>query len=169
MQFVTPEFLLAPLSWIYGASIILLTIAGINSLVNSILYLIKRRRISHSRLESDRLDWPCVTVQLPMFNERFMIERLLKTVTRIDYPLERLQIQVLDDSSDDTTPLARRRVAYYQSLGFDIELIHRTNRSGYKAGALENGMQTATGEFIGIFDADFLPPTDWLKRVVVGV
>ncbi len=168
MQFATPEFLLAPLSWIYGASIIFLTIAGINSLVNSILYLIKRRRITHSRLENNRLNWPRVTIQLPMFNERYMIERLLRSVTRMDYPIDRLQIQVLDDSTDDTTLLARRRVAYYQSLGFDIELIHRTNRSGYKAGALEHGMQTASGEFIGIFDADFLPPSDWLKRVVVA-
>ncbi|MGA9398269.1 MAG: glycosyltransferase family 2 protein [Anaerolineaceae bacterium] len=167
MQFVTPELLLAPLSWIYGASIILLTIAGISSLVNCILYLVKRSRIARSHLESDRLSWPRVTVQLPLFNERYMVERLLRSVTRMDYPPQRLQIQVLDDSTDDTTLLARHQVALYQALGFNIELIHRTNRSGYKAGALENGIKSASGDFIAIFDADFLPPVDWLKRVVV--
>jgi cellulose synthase/poly-beta-1,6-N-acetylglucosamine synthase-like glycosyltransferase len=167
MHFITPEFLLAPLSWIYGASIIVLTIIGFSSLVNVVLYLVSRHRITHSHLETDRQNWPSVTVQLPLFNERFMLERLLAAVTRMDYPVELLQIQVLDDSTDDTTRLAEHQVAGYQVLGYDIRLIHRTRRDGYKAGALENGMNSASGEFIAIFDADFLPPVDWLKRVVV--
>jgi cellulose synthase/poly-beta-1,6-N-acetylglucosamine synthase-like glycosyltransferase len=167
MQFVTPELFLAPLSWIYGASIILLTIAGINSLVNSILYLSSRKRITHSRLQNDRRLWPRVTVQLPLYNERYMVARLLQAVTQMDYPLERMQIQVLDDSTDDTTLLAKHQVAFYQALGYDITLIHRSDRSGYKAGALENGMNFTNGDLIAIFDADFLPPSDWLKRVVV--
>jgi cellulose synthase/poly-beta-1,6-N-acetylglucosamine synthase-like glycosyltransferase len=168
MHFVTPELFLAPLSWIYGASIIILTISGLSALVNVCLYLTSRRRITRSHLETGRKNWPSVTVQLPLFNERFMIERLLAVVTRMDYPPEKLQIQVLDDSTDDTTVLAGQQVAYYQSLGHDIELIHRTQRGGYKAGALENGMKSASGEFIALFDADFLPPVEWLKRVVVA-
>src|SRR5512137_1462200 len=107
MHFVTPELLLAPLSWVYGASIIILTLAGSLSLLNSILYLARRKRITRSRLDRKRRAWPRVTVQLPMYNERFMIDRLLKAVTAMDYPLDRLQIQVLDDSTDDTTVLAR--------------------------------------------------------------
>lgn len=168
MHFISPEFLLAPLSWIYGASIIVLTSIGFSSLVNVILYLVSRHRITHSHLETDRQNWPSVTIQLPLFNERFMIERLLAAVTRMDYPADRLQIQVLDDSTDDTTRLAEQQVTFHRSRGHDIELIHRSQRGGYKAGALENGMVSVKGEFVAIFDADFLPPVDWLKRVVVA-
>ena len=141
MHFISPEFLLAPLSWIYGASIIVLTSIGFSSLVNVILYLVSRHRITHSHLETDRQNWPSVTIQLPLFNERFMIERLLAAVTRMDYPADRLQIQVLDDSTDDTTRLAEQQVTFHRSRGHDIELIHRSQRGGYKAGALENGMR----------------------------
>jgi cellulose synthase/poly-beta-1,6-N-acetylglucosamine synthase-like glycosyltransferase len=109
---------------------------------------------------------PPVTIQLPVFNERYVIERLIDEVTRIEYPRERLQIQVLDDSTDDTAGFAEALVDRYRALGFPIEYCHRGNRQGYKAGALQEGLKTATGEFIAIFDADFVPPPDFLTRTI---
>ncbi len=111
-------------------------------------------------------EWLPVTVQLPIFNEKYTVERLLQAVTRLDYPADRLQIQVLDDSTDDTIDLVSKLVEDYKCRGVNIELIHRTDRKGYKAGALQNGLLTATGELIAIFDADFVPKPDWLKRTV---
>ncbi|MCC7174580.1 MAG: glycosyltransferase [Bryobacterales bacterium] len=109
---------------------------------------------------------PRVTVQLPLYNESYVAGRLLEGVTRIDYPRELLQIQVLDDSTDDTQSIAASLVARYQAEGHDIQYIHRDNRAGFKAGALQEGLKTATGELIAIFDADFVPPADFLARTV---
>jgi cellulose synthase/poly-beta-1,6-N-acetylglucosamine synthase-like glycosyltransferase len=109
---------------------------------------------------------PRVTIQLPLYNERFVVERLIEHATKIAYPRELLQIQVLDDSTDETHPFTERLVAGYQAQGFPIEYHHRTNREGFKAGALQNGLKTATGELIAIFDADFVPPVDFLERTV---
>ncbi|HEY6188214.1 MAG TPA: glycosyltransferase [Pyrinomonadaceae bacterium] len=109
---------------------------------------------------------PHITVQLPLFNEMYVIERLLKAVTEIDYPRERLEIQVLDDSTDETVKLASATVEAYARKGFDIHYIHRTDRTGFKAGALENGLQTAKGELVAIFDADFVPKPDCLRKLV---
>jgi len=110
--------------------------------------------------------WPKVTVQLPIYNERYVIERLVDSVAQFDYPRECLEVQVLDDSTDETRDVARGVVERYQALGFPVTYHHRDNRHGYKAGALDAGMQSASGEFIAIFDADFQPPSDFLKRVV---
>jgi cellulose synthase/poly-beta-1,6-N-acetylglucosamine synthase-like glycosyltransferase len=109
---------------------------------------------------------PPVTIQLPIFNERYVIERLIDEITRIEYPRELLQIQVLDDSTDDTAPFAAALVERYNALGFPIEYHHRDNREGFKAGALQEGLKTATGEFVAIFDADFVPPPDFLTRTI---
>jgi cellulose synthase/poly-beta-1,6-N-acetylglucosamine synthase-like glycosyltransferase len=109
---------------------------------------------------------PRITVQLPLFNEIYVVERLLKAVTEIDYPRERLEIQVLDDSTDETVKLAEATVEHYRRAGFDIHYIHRTDRAGFKAGALENGLKTAQGEFVAIFDADFVPKPDCLCKLV---
>lgn len=109
---------------------------------------------------------PRVTIQLPIYNERFVVERLLESAVQIDYPRDLLQVQVLDDSTDDTHPFTESLVANYRRAGFPIEYVHRTNRHGYKAGALENGLQTATGELVAIFDADFVIPRDFLQRTV---
>lgn len=111
-------------------------------------------------------DLPRVTIQLPLYNERFVVDRLVDEILKIDYPRELLQIQVLDDSTDETHAYAERLVAEYRSAGYPIEYHHRTNRHGFKAGALEEGMKSATGEFIAIFDADFVPPRDFLHRTV---
>jgi cellulose synthase/poly-beta-1,6-N-acetylglucosamine synthase-like glycosyltransferase len=109
---------------------------------------------------------PRVTIQLPIFNERYVIERLVDYVCEIRYPKDLLEIQVLDDSTDDTTEFARRAVSRAKSLGMDIKYIHRTDRTGFKAGALEAGMKVATGEFIAVFDADFTPTPDFLEKTV---
>jgi cellulose synthase/poly-beta-1,6-N-acetylglucosamine synthase-like glycosyltransferase len=111
-------------------------------------------------------EWPRVTVQLPIFNERYVVERLIESVARFDYPPGKLEIQVLDDSTDETEPVARACVERYQALGLDIHYLHRDNRAGYKAGALAEGLKTATGEFVAVFDADFLPPRDFLRRTL---
>jgi cellulose synthase/poly-beta-1,6-N-acetylglucosamine synthase-like glycosyltransferase len=110
--------------------------------------------------------WPQVTVQLPVYNELYVVQRLIDAVARLDYPRQQLQVQVLDDSTDETTRLARARVAHYRAQGLDIELIHRRDRRGFKAGALARGLVTARSEFIAIFDADFVPSPDFLKRTV---
>ena len=110
--------------------------------------------------------WPRVTVQLPLYNEYYVVERLIDAVCRLDYPRDRLEIQVLDDSADESRALASRKVAEKRAAGFDIHDIHRHDRRGFKAGALADGLQTARGELIAIFDADFLPPADFLKRTV---
>jgi cellulose synthase/poly-beta-1,6-N-acetylglucosamine synthase-like glycosyltransferase len=110
--------------------------------------------------------WPRVTVQLPIFNERYVIERLVEAVAQFDYPRELLDVQVLDDSTDETQQVARACVERHAAQGMPITYIHRTNREGYKAGALENGLKTARGEFIAIFDADFIPPADFLRRTI---
>jgi cellulose synthase/poly-beta-1,6-N-acetylglucosamine synthase-like glycosyltransferase len=111
-------------------------------------------------------DLPAITVQLPLFNEMYVVQRLVKAIAEIEYPREKLQIQVLDDSTDETIKLAEETVEKYQALGFDIEYVHRSDRTGFKAGALENGMKTAKGELLAIFDADFVPKPDCLRKLV---
>ncbi|MFN4887084.1 MAG: glycosyltransferase [Pseudanabaena sp.] len=111
-------------------------------------------------------DLPIVTIQLPIFNERYVSRRLVDAVCKLDYPRDRMQIQVLDDSTDDTQALLRETVQEYQNKGFWIEYIHRVNRSGFKAGALQDAMPLVQGNYIAIFDADFIPSTNWLKDTI---
>lgn len=110
--------------------------------------------------------FPAVTIQLPLFNERFVAARLIDAVARLDWPHDRLQIQILDDSTDNTSRIAHERSAFWQAKGLDIEVLHRCNRQGYKAGALAAGLDKARGNFVAIFDADFIPQTDFLTRTV---
>jgi cellulose synthase/poly-beta-1,6-N-acetylglucosamine synthase-like glycosyltransferase len=109
---------------------------------------------------------PPVTVQLPLYNEMYVVDRLLQATARIDYPKELLEIQVLDDSTDETTEVARRAVDRLAAQGIDIKYIHRTDRTGFKAGALDAGLKVARGQFVAIFDADFIPSEDFLQRTV---
>lgn len=111
-------------------------------------------------------DLPRITVQLPLFNELYVVERLVESVAALDYPKDKLEIQVLDDSTDETVKIAEETVRRYREKGIDIHYIHRTDRTGYKAGALENGMKMAKGELIAVFDADFTPKPDCLRRMV---
>lgn len=150
----------------YFTVTIALSLYGLHNLITTIMYLTMKPTKKRQPEAQSLQEWPPVTVQLPIFNEKYTVERLLRAVTRLDYPADRLQIQVLDDSTDDTRDLLARLVESYQSRGMDIELIHRADRTGYKAGALNYGLLTATGELIAIFDADFVPKPDWLKRTV---
>jgi cellulose synthase/poly-beta-1,6-N-acetylglucosamine synthase-like glycosyltransferase len=109
---------------------------------------------------------PYITIQLPVYNEMYVMERLLDNIAKIDYPSNKLEIQVLDDSTDETVETTRAHIEALQATGLDIKHITRTDRTGFKAGALKEGLVVAKGEFIAIFDSDFLPQTDWLKRTV---
>ena len=141
-----------------------LSLYGLHRYVIVYLFLKNRKNVPQPVSTFEKL--PRVTVQLPVFNELYVVERLLRSVAALDYPRELLQVQLLDDSTDETTDIARRVIAELTAQGLDVELIHRTDRTGFKAGALENGMKTCTGEFILILDADFVPTTDILKRTV---
>jgi cellulose synthase/poly-beta-1,6-N-acetylglucosamine synthase-like glycosyltransferase len=112
------------------------------------------------------IEWPRVTIQLPIYNERYVIERLVEAISRFDYPPEFLDVQVLDDSTDETQEVARKCVERFAARGIPITYIHRSNREGYKAGALENGLKSSKGEFVAIFDADFVPSPDFLQRTI---
>jgi cellulose synthase/poly-beta-1,6-N-acetylglucosamine synthase-like glycosyltransferase len=111
-------------------------------------------------------EWPVVTVQLPIFNEMYVVDRLIDAVAELDYPKDKLEIQILDDSTDETTEIAQLAVRRLKTHGFDISYLHRTDRTGYKAGALDAAMKVARGQYIAIFDADFVPPSDFLRRTV---
>jgi hypothetical protein len=111
-------------------------------------------------------DWPRVTVQLPVHNERRVIERLIDSVASLDYPADRLEIQVLDDSSDETSAWAAQAAARHAVRGVDIRVLHRTHRAGFKAGALAEGLKSARGEFLAVFDSDFVPERDFLRRAL---
>ena len=111
-------------------------------------------------------DLPRVTVQLPIFNEQYVVDRLLDAICKLDYPREKLDIQLLDDSTDETIQVARALVERYAALGHPVSYLHRDNRKGFKAGALEEGLKTAKGEFVAIFDADFVPAPDFLLKCI---
>ena len=115
---------------------------------------------------TEPLDWPAVTVQLPVYNERYVIERLIDAVAQLDYPTDRLEIQVLDDGNDASVQLAADRIAHWKAQGVDIVHIRREQRTGYKAGALAYGTERTKGEFIAVFDADFVPKPDFLRRTL---
>ncbi len=130
------------------------------------IYLYYRYRRQQPRATGQLRELPAVTVQLPMYNEMYVAERLLDAVAALDYPSDKLEIQVLDDSTDETTQIVARKLAELRELGINVSHIHRSDRTGFKAGALENGLRTARGEFIAIFDADFLPPKSLLKDLI---
>lgn len=123
---------------------------------------------SYSGVRLDPVDYPVVTVQLPIFNERYVARRLLKAVCELEYPRDRLYIQVLDDSVDDTGEILREAVEDYRRAGIWVDYLHRQERQGYKAGALAAGMSRVQGDFIAIFDADFVPARNWLKLTMAN-
>src|SRR5712691_6131291 len=142
----------------------ILSIYGLHRYYLTFLYLRNRNKAPRPLERFDSL--PRVTVQLPIYNERYVAERLLDSVTRIDYPREQLEIQVLDDSIDETRIICSQLVAEYARAGVPISYCHRENREGFKAGALAEGLKKAAGEFIAIFDADFAPPPSILRDMV---
>ena len=148
----------------YFIVLVILAAYGIHRYVLVYNYFKYRHRVPET--PPDPVEWPKVTIQLPIYNERYVIERLIETVALFDYPQDKIEIQVLDDSTDETQEVARNCVERHQQLGVPIRYLHRTNREGFKAGALQEGLKSATGEFVAIFDADFLPPPDFLRRTI---
>jgi len=154
---------------IYSIALLLIffySLAQLNLLVN---YLGNKRQNQTAPKFNlmDPKEIPFVTIQLPVYNEEYVMERLLDNIAKIEYPKSKLEIQVLDDSTDDTVKDTADKVKKLQDRGLDIQHICRKNRQGYKAGALKEGLRIAKGDFIAIFDADFLPDSDWLKKTVV--
>ncbi len=153
----------------YAAATLGLALYGFNALLYSFLFVwLRFRQLPAGSEPSENFDgdWPAVTVQLPIYNERFVVERLIESVAALDYPADRLTIQILDDSTDDTAALARARAAVYKARGLNIEYVRRPQRTGYKAGALAYGLTQTQSPFVAIFDADFVPPPDFLRRVM---
>jgi cellulose synthase/poly-beta-1,6-N-acetylglucosamine synthase-like glycosyltransferase len=148
----------------YFAVMVILAMYGIHRY--TLVYNYYKYRNNVPGPPPEMASWPRVTVQLPIYNELYVTERLVETVAQFDYPRELLQIQVLDDSTDDTKTIARDCIERFRALGVPIEYLHRDNREGFKAGALQEGLAGATGEFVAIFDADFIPPADFLRRTV---
>ena len=167
---ISPLYKLDAFDWIiliaYFAILGTLAVYGAYRIKQVIDFWRYRRFVPKPVAQFTPEDLPVITVQLPLFNELYVVERLLKAVTAIDYPREKLEIQVLDDSTDETVKLAEAVVARYAEQGFDIHYIHRSDRTGFKAGALENGNKTAKGELLAIFDADFVPKPDCLRKLV---
>ncbi|MEN8194240.1 MAG: glycosyltransferase [Bacteroidota bacterium] len=130
-----------------------------------LLYQKKYGAKSHKRNENFIFDKK-ITIQLPIYNEKYVVERLINSVCKIDYPTDKLEIQVLDDSTDETVEITRRLVEQKKNEGINIVHLHRKNREGYKAGALNEGLQIASGDFIAIFDADFIPSKDFLIKTL---
>jgi cellulose synthase/poly-beta-1,6-N-acetylglucosamine synthase-like glycosyltransferase len=149
----------------YFTILVILSVYGLHRYETMRVYFKHRKKLPKGPPAHFK-DLPRVTVQLPLYNERFVVERLLEETIKLDYPRELLQIQVLDDSTDETHPYTERLCNELRAQGYPIEYRHRTNRHGYKAGALQEGLATATGEFVAIFDADFTPPADFLMRTV---
>lgn len=148
----------------YFAVLVCMSGYGFHRLMMVVLYAVHRKDVPQPAGEWDEL--PVVTVQLPMYNERYVVEGLLRKVTAIDYPQDKLEIQILDDSTDDTWELCKEQVELYRAKGFDIKCLHRVDRTGYKAGALEAANKEARGEFLLILDADFRPEPDILRVVM---
>lgn len=151
---------------LYFSILTLLAIYGAYRVKQVIDFWRYRRLVPRPDAHYSDQELPIITVQLPLFNEMYVVERLLKAVTEIDYPRERIEFQVLDDSTDETIKIAQATVEEYKRAGVDIQYIHRTDRTGFKAGALENGLTTARGELVAIFDADFVPKPDCLRKLV---
>jgi cellulose synthase/poly-beta-1,6-N-acetylglucosamine synthase-like glycosyltransferase len=148
----------------YFTILIILSIYGIHRY--SLVYLFLKNRHKTPKPKGSFQELPRVTIQLPIYNERYVVERLLEAVARIDYPRERLEIQVLDDSSDETRIVCSRLVSEYARAGHPISYFHRENREGFKAGALAEGLSKASGEFIAVFDADFVPPPAIIRDMI---
>ena len=149
---------------LYTVLMLVLTIYAAHAYL--MLYLYRKNRANRIKPVCVYTEWPRVTVQLPIFNEQYVVTRLLEAACALDYPHDRLEIQILDDSTDETQETAKKLAVKFQSQGINIHYLHRTNRLGFKAGALKNGLARAQGDFLAIFDADFVPPRDFLRKIM---
>lgn len=157
------DFMLILFGILYAGIIVLLFAYSANSFY--LIYLSWRNQFPQAA-SSPPTKWPEVTVQLPIYNEQYVVERLIKASTNLDYPKDLLEIQVLDDSTDETREIVKNSVNTKRLSGIDISLIHREKRIGYKAGALAHGLKSARGDYIVLFDADFIPPPDFLRKTI---
>ena len=167
---ISPLYRLDAFDWtvltVYFAVLFVLSLYGAYRIKQVVEFWRYRKIEPRPKATFTDRELPRVTVQLPLFNEVYVVERLLAAVTAFDYPRERLEIQVLDDSTDETRDTAARAVERYRAEGFRISYVQRDDRTGFKAGALENGLKTATGELVAIFDADFVPKPDCLRKLI---
>lgn len=161
---ISREGLSSGLSLTYLALLTILCLYALHRIW--LLLLFQRYRNAAPPPSAIPTPWPRITVQLPIYNEPAVAARVIDAVCALDYPRDRLQVQVLDDSDDGSLDISRLRVEHWRAQGVDIELRHRRDRDGYKAGALDEGLRAATGEFIAIFDADFAPPRDFLRQTL---
>ena len=150
----------------YFFVLVILAVYGWHRYFMVYLYMRHKHEVPVPQAEYDHASLPVVTIQLPLYNEMYVVDRLVDSVCAIDYPREKLEIQILDDSTDETRSIAEAAARRHAAAGIDIKYIHRSDRSGYKAGALEAGMHVARGNFIAIFDADFVPKRDFLMATV---
>ncbi|MEM6750534.1 MAG: cellulose synthase family protein [Planctomycetota bacterium] len=153
-----------PLTAAYIAVLSVVAVYGLHRYF--LVWTWRRHQRDVHRPEQRFAEHPRVTVQLPVFNEGQVVQRAIDAVCKLEWPKDKLQVQILDDSTDDSLEIARVRVEYWRARGVDVVHIHRTDRTGFKAGALANGLKSATGEFVALFDADFVPPTNFLKRTI---
>ena len=157
------ELLFVPIVLVYLGILCALFVYGMNFIYLTFIALRTGDRQPAATIPET---WPMVTVQLPVYNEYYVAGRLIDAAARIDYPADRLEIQVLDDSTDDTSTIVADLVAKWRDKGVDITHVQREGRQGYKAGALRHGLEIARGELIAIFDADFVPTPDFLRAAV---
>lgn len=150
---------------IYTLAALWLSVYGFQAILLTLLYFRHRRAAAPTTTVAED-EWPRVAVQLPIYNERHVVERLIDAAVALDYPRDRLSIQVLDDSTDDTTALAEARAARHRAQGVDVQVLRRTDRTGYKAGALAWGLSQTAADFLAVFDADFRPHPDFLRRTI---
>ncbi len=159
------QIILAPMLITYSLAMLILLIYISNMAYLALMGLKQRKKLSRSTPVLPG-ELPFVTVQLPIYNEWYVAERLIESAAALDYPRELLEIQVLDDSTDDTASLVAEKVKQVQGRGVDVVHVHRKNRDGFKAGALANGLEKSKGDYLAIFDADFLPQPDFLRKVL---
>ena len=151
---------------IYIFSLITVFLYSLYQLKMLFFYKRNKKEIKQKTRFLKEEDLPKVTIQLPLYNERYVLKRLLESVTTLDYPSNKLQIQILDDSSESDHQFTKAIVNEFQKQGHSLDYLHRKNRKGFKAGALKEGFKKAKGDFIAIFDADFLPSKNWLLEVI---
>jgi cellulose synthase/poly-beta-1,6-N-acetylglucosamine synthase-like glycosyltransferase len=149
---------------LYSFAIAVLAFFGLHKFF--LLHIYNKFKNNHLPSPPRPKEWPRVTVQLPIYNEKYVLKRLIRSIINFDYPTEKLNIQVLDDSTDSTSRLAQRMVGFLAKEGFSIKYLRRGSRRGFKAGALEYGLKHSSDEFIAIFDADFVPRPDFLKKTI---
>jgi cellulose synthase/poly-beta-1,6-N-acetylglucosamine synthase-like glycosyltransferase len=151
---------------LYFVSVVALFLYGLNAYPLLAIHWWNRRHIREAVTPEPPAEWPSVTVQLPLYNERYVASRLLEAVGALDYPSDRLEIQVLDDSTDDTGAIMAKTASQLRARGLTLVHLHRRERTGFKAGALAAGLQEARGEFVAIFDADSVPEPDFLRKTI---